>query len=157
METSGLVFIKSGVDSPDAQKMLEELNESLIALLGHNGTAHVCYDDFSHEKAFFLVGYDAGIPVCCAGVRRMDDTTGEIKRVYARKNGKGIGAALMNALEAYAGEIGYRHLVLECRDGNRHAIEFYQRNGYVPCAQYPPYSGVSDAVCLEKWLTAKPS
>ena len=148
----GLSFAKTGVDSPDARALLQELNGVLCAMLGHNGTAHVCLDDFSHGKAFFLVGYDDGIPVCCAGVRMMDETTGEIKRVYARKNNNGVGTRLMAALERTAAEAGYRRLVLECREGNGHAIGFYRKNGYTLCAKYPPYDEEADAVCLEKRL-----
>ena len=148
----GLRFRKTGVDHPDAQGLLLELNEALMGILGHNGMAHVCFDDFSHEKAFFVVGYDEGKPACCAGIRRMDDETGEVKRVYARKNRRGNGAALMAALEKMAGTAGYRRLVLECREGNPHAIEFYKKNGYTVCENYPPYENEADAVCLEKEL-----
>ena len=61
---AGLSFTRSSVVSPDAQDLLQELNETLTGILGHNGTAHVCLDDFSHQKAFFLVGYDQKEPVC---------------------------------------------------------------------------------------------
>ena len=147
-----LSFVQTGVENPDAQTMLRELNETLITILGHNGMSHVCFDDFSQEKAFFLVGYDGETPVCCAGVRRMDDETGEVKRVYARKNRTGNGAALMAAMEEAAAKTGYRRLVLECREGNPHAIEFYQKTGYTICENYPPYEQEADAVCLEKRL-----
>ena len=91
----------------------DELNETLTGILGHNGTAHVRLDDFHGEKAFFLVGYEEGEPVCCAGVRRMDERTGEVKRVYARKNRRGLGTALMKAVEDLARGEGYRRLVLD--------------------------------------------
>ena len=147
-----LSFKQTGVENPDAQMLLKELNETLTGILGHNGTKHVCFDDFSQEKAFFLVGYDDGMPACCAGVRKLDDMTGEVKRVFARKNRKGIGAALMAALEELARETGYSRLVLECREGNPHAIEFYRKNGYTDCEKYPPYGNEADAVCLAKTL-----
>ena len=147
-----LSFNQTGVENPDAQMLLKELNETLMGILGHNGTKHVCFDDFSQEKAFFLVGYDDGAPACCAGVRKLDETTGEVKRVFARKNRKGIGAALMAAVEEQARETGYSRLVLECREGNPHAIEFYRKNGYTDCEKYPPYGNEADAVCLEKPL-----
>ena len=145
-----LSFIQTGVENPDAQMLLQELNETLMGILGHNGTKHVCFDDFSQEKAFFLVGYDNGTPACCAGVRKLDETTGEVKRVFARKNCKGIGAALMAETENRARAAGYSRLVLECREGNPHAIEFYRKNGYTDCEKYPPYGNEADAVCLEK-------
>ena len=147
-----LSFVPTGVDSPDAGMLLSELNDTLVGILGHNGTAHVSLSDFSGEKAFFLVGYDDGTPVCCAGVRRMDSATGEVKRVYARKNHKGIGAKLMEAVEEQARSVGYERLVLECREGNGHAIEFYKKVGYTVCDKYPPYWDEADAVCLEKSL-----
>ena len=58
-----LAFVQTGVENPDAQMLLRELNETLMGILGHNGTAHVCFEDFSQEKGFFLVGYDDGTPV----------------------------------------------------------------------------------------------
>ena len=150
-----MTFIRTSPDSPDARELLRELNDVLFSILGHNGTAHVCYDDFRHEKAFFLVGYDEDTPVCCAGVRAVNETTGEVKRVYVRKRGTGIGATLMTALEREAASAGFRRLVLECREGNSRAIEFYQKNGYIVCAKYPPYQNETDAVCLEKQLRTK--
>lgn len=148
----GLSFFRSGVESADAQILLRELNEVLIGLLGHDGTAHVCLDDFNQDGAFFLVGYDNGVPVCCAGVRRMDMKTGEVKRLYARPNRNGYGATLMKQVEVQARVEGYERLVLECREGNAHAIGFYKRQGYTICAKYPPYEDETDAVCMRKML-----
>ena len=149
---AGLDFAVSDVKGESARALLEELNETLIGILGHNGTKHVCMDDFSRDGGFFLVGYDGGIPVCCAGVRLLSGRTGEVKRVFARRNHKGYGAALMAAVEARAAAIGYCRLVLECREGNASAIGFYRRIGYEDCEKYPPYGDEKDAVCMEKLL-----
>ena len=147
-----LSFVKSSIESVDSKALLQELNEVLIGTLGHDGTLHVCPEDFGQNKAFFLVGYECGAPVCCAGVRVLDDETGEVKRVYARTRSRGVGAALMAAVEDEARALGYRRLVLECRGGNPRAIAFYLRNGYSVCPNYPPYNVESDAVCMEKYL-----
>ncbi len=147
-----LDFAVSDINGQNAQTLLEELNEALIGILGHNGTAHVCMDDFSRNGGFFLVGYDGGIPVCCAGVRLLSGRTGEVKRVFARRNHKGYGTALMAAVELRAAAMGYRRLVLECREGNAAAIGFYRRIGYAVCEKYPPYGDEKDAVCMEKPL-----
>ena len=147
-----LDFAVSDVNGQNAQVLLEELNETLIGILGHNGTAHVCMDDFSRDGGSFLVGFDEGVPVCCAGVRLLSGRTGEVKRVFARSNHKGYGTALMAAVEARAAAIGYRRLVLECRESNTEAIGFYRRIGYAVCEKYPPYGDEKDAVCMEKLL-----
>ena len=147
-----LDFAVSDINGQNAQALLEELNETLMGILGHNGTAHVCMDDFSRDGGFFLVGYEGGIPVCCAGVRLLSGRTGEVKRVFARRNHKGYGTALMAAVEARAAASGYRRLVLECREGNAAAIGFYRRIGYAVCEKYPPYGNEKDAICMEKLL-----
>ena len=72
--------------------------------------------------------------------------------MFARRNHKGYGTALMAAVEARAAAIGYRRLVLECREGNAAAIRFYRRIGYAVCEKYPPYGDEKDAVCMEKPL-----
>ena len=147
-----LEFAVSDVNGQNARALLEELNETLIGILGHNGTTHVCMDDFGRDEGFFLVGYDGDIPVCCAGVRLLSGRTGEVKRVFARSNHKGYGTALMAAVEARAAATGYRRLVLECREGNAAAIGFYRRIGYAVCEKYPPYGDEKDAVCMGKPL-----
>ena len=58
----------------------------------------------------------------------------------------------MAAVEKRAAAIGYRRLVLECREGNAAAIGFYRRIGYEVCEKYPPYGDEKDAVCMEKPL-----
>ena len=42
----GLVFSRKPVNSLEARMLLQELNETLTGILGHNGTRHVCLDDF---------------------------------------------------------------------------------------------------------------
>ena len=147
-----LDFAVSDVNGQNVRALLEELNETLIGILGHNGMTHVCMDDFSRDGGFFLVGYDGGIPVCCAGVRLLFGHTGEVKRVFARRNHKGYGTALMAAVETHATATGYRRLVLECRESNAAALGFYRRIGYAVCEKHPPYSDEEDAVCMEKPL-----
>lgn len=132
--------------------LLEELNATLTGILGHNGMMYVNFEDFSHEKAGFFVGYINGEPVCCAGLRYESETVCEIKRVYARKNSSGTGRALMAFLEEEAGKAGYGRVILECRSANRHAVEFYLRNGYEICENYPPYDKEDDAVCMDKTI-----
>ena len=41
-----VVFKRVSVESQDAVTLLNELNDTLMGILGHNGTMHVCMDDF---------------------------------------------------------------------------------------------------------------
>ena len=47
----GLDFAVSDVNGQNARTLLDELNGTLIGILGHNGTAHVCMDDFKIGRA----------------------------------------------------------------------------------------------------------
>jgi len=147
-----LVVKKTDVNSEDAKLMLNELNEALKSILGHDGTKHVNLSDFEHERAGFFVGYDGKKPVCCAGIRYENSITGEVKRVYTRKNSKGYGRQMMCFLEKWATENGYNELILECRSGNPHALRFYSECGYSVCENYPPYDSEDDAVCMKKTM-----
>ena len=57
----------------------------------------------------FLVGWREGEPVCCGGVKRLDDRTCEIKRLYVNPatRGQGIARRLLDALEDAARALGY--------------------------------------------------
>lgn len=135
-------FKKVSVFSEDAGILMGELNERLTAIVGNDGTAYLTLADFDRAGAAFIVGYEAGVPMCCAGIRRMDDTRCEIKRVYARQNQNGNAVQLMHHMETLAKQLGYREAYLTCRQKNVHAIAFYKRNGYCAGEKYPPYLNV---------------
>ena len=145
-------FKNVSVLSDDAQTMLSELSDTLTALIGHDGAMHVNYADFGEIGAVFVVGYRESVPCCCAGIRRVNDETGEVKRVYARKNAEGNGMKLMEYLEKWASENGYAKLILECRPNNTHALRFYEKCGYTVCENFPPYDVDTYAVCMEKCI-----
>jgi ribosomal protein S18 acetylase RimI-like enzyme len=46
--------------------------------------------------------------------------------------GKGVGRALLDYVERWAREHGYREVVLDVFAGNQRAITFYERQGYRP-------------------------
>lgn len=74
--------------------------------------------------------------------------------VSARHRRKGIGAALLEWLEAVAREAGIRRVELECRRDNEAARNFYGVLGYHErLIVRRMYSGVVDGIRLEKWLS----
>lgn len=62
----------------------------------------------------------------------------EVKRLYVRPAYRGarIAAALMDALESYAGEAGYDTVYLDTRADFAAAQRFYQRRGYETIPRY---------------------
>jgi GNAT superfamily N-acetyltransferase len=91
----------------------------------------------------FLVGYEAvgsegARALCCGGVKRLDERSCEIKRMYVlpQVRGRGVARALLGALEARARELGY--LVARLDTGPRQADPraLYESAGYVEVANF---------------------
>lgn len=57
---------------------------------------------------------------------------GEIRELYvsAEFRGRGVGAALIDAVEAHFRERGVNSMLVQCATGNKGAIEFYRHGGY---------------------------
>lgn len=66
----------------------------------------------------------------------------EVQKLMVRRasRGRGIGAALMGALEAEARSAGRTLLHLDTSVGRSGAVEFYLRLGYVQCGSIPDWA-----------------
>ena len=67
------------------------------------------------DMTIFLVAYRDGEPVGCGGLRAIDGTHGEVKRMFVRpsQRGTGVSTAILLALEGEARGRGWHRLVLE--------------------------------------------
>jgi len=86
----------------------------------------------------FVVGYEAGVPVCCGGVKRLPDGACEIKRMFvvADARGRGVARALLETLEQRARDLGYVVARLDTGPRQPRAQRMYERAGYVPIANF---------------------
>ncbi|MBB2487226.1 GNAT family N-acetyltransferase [Mitsuaria sp. WAJ17] len=129
-----------------------ELNALLAALCGDSGAARFDPAQMHAPGSAFLVARDVlGQAQACGALRLLPDGppgTAEIKRMYARTRGRGIGAALLAALLDEARRQGYRRVWLETRRSNARALAFYRRQGFAEIPGYGHYAGREDAVCL---------
>jgi putative acetyltransferase len=103
-----------------------------------------------------VVAYDGGRAVGTGALRALDDTSGEVKRMYVvpDRRGAGVSSAVLAALEQEARGRGWTHLRLETGDILHEAIRFYTRHGYEPIANFGHYAGVSTSLCFERDLSA---
>jgi GNAT superfamily N-acetyltransferase len=81
----------------------------------------------------FLVGYADGRAVCCGGIKRLDEHSCELKRMYVVPDarGRGVGQALLRALEVHARALGYEVARLDTGPRQPGAQRMYERAGYV--------------------------
>lgn len=93
----------------------------------------------------FVVVHSDGTPVACGGVKGVDATTGEIKRMWVRADmrGSGVGKRLLADLERHSHSLGHRRVVLDTNSTLLEAISMYERAGYSAIERYNdnPYAG----------------
>jgi len=155
--TPGVTVTREDPGTEAAARLIDELSEALESITGASGRASSDPASLRGEGACFVLARDGtGTPVGCGGFRAFDDAPQvvEIKRMYARAGTRGVGAAVLAALEREAIAQGAREAWLETRRVNARAVGFYERQGYVVIPNYGRYAGREDAVCLGKSLPA---
>jgi GNAT superfamily N-acetyltransferase len=86
----------------------------------------------------WLLAYRGGLPVGCAGLKRIDDRVAEIKRIYVTPDARGTGVAraLLRRLEQAAQEIGYAVVRLDTGAKQQASVGLFTSSGYDPIDDY---------------------
>jgi GNAT superfamily N-acetyltransferase len=95
--------------------------------------------DYRAPTGTFLLARDErSVVVGCGALRAQNDTTGEIKRMWvdSAQRGKGVGRALLAALEADAARMGWTTLRLDTNGALREAVALYESAGYQRIERY---------------------
>ncbi|GHC83315.1 N-acetyltransferase [Nocardiopsis terrae] len=103
---------------------------------------------------FAVVRDGADRAVGCGGLRDLGEGAGEVKRMYVLPEHRGSGAAavLLNALEEWARDRGWKCLRLETGDRQPDAVRFYTRSGYTPVPAFGAYADSPGSLCFERTL-----
>ena len=95
-------------------------------------------DDFQAPKGAFVVAGEGQEVIGCGGLRMLDPTTREIKRMWvdpARRR-SGIASMILSALEEIAARLGFDRLRLDTNEELAEALAFYRRHGFVDIERY---------------------
>jgi GNAT superfamily N-acetyltransferase len=125
--------VDSGAGGTLAQAMRDEIDVIYDGLeLDGDTMPRAGKAELSPPGGAFLVGWRDGEPVCCGGVKRLDDTICEIKKMYVAPAARGSGVArkLLHALEAKARELGYEIARLDTGPKQTNAQGLYESEGY---------------------------
>ncbi len=143
---------KAAADSPEAINLMRELSETLLSVTGRSGEASFRAEDMAAPRNVFAVAYLEDAPAGCGAIRELSKDTCELKRMYARDKGQGVGRALLYFLEREAARLHYARIILETGTVNVGAVRFYLANGYTVTQNFGKYIGRDDSVCFEKEL-----
>ena len=147
------------LDAPVAQALIAALNAELSQRYPEAGANHFRLDaeEVGPGRGEFLVAYQGEDAVGCGAFRRLDGETAEIKRMYVvpELRGRGIGRAVIEALERQARALGVARLVLETGVRQPQAIALYRRAGFTTIPAFGAYIGSQLSVCMGKELEAR--
>lgn len=106
----------------------------------------VVYEDIKTSSKPFATG--------CAAMKKFDQKTVEIKRMYVspEKRGTGIAQKIMQELEDWARELNYEKCILETGKRQVEAVHFYYKCNYKMIENYGQYKGMQNSICFEKYL-----
>jgi putative acetyltransferase len=139
-------------DSPDAVELRDELSRELVERYG--GDLEPGAKPTNEDVTAFVIARDDGRALGCGALRSLGTPVVEIKRMYVRPEarGRGVGAAILSALETEAVQLGFRVVRLETGPLQPEAIHLYGRTGYreIPC--FGAYAGGVASRCFERRL-----
>lgn len=145
--------IRTSSNNPDFAKLIAELNKDLWSM---NYTNQGEYDKHNiiENLPTVVIAYDNEIPVACGCFKKFDNVSAEVKRMYVApaSRGKGISKMILNELEKWAKEESYSKTILETGTAQIEAIGLYKNSGYTITENYGPYIGMTDSICMEKYL-----
>lgn len=143
-------------DHPDGQRLRALQRLELEARFGRD--AEPGAKPTAASVAVFVVARDAGSgeALGCGGLRPLAPGVAELKRMYvvAAARGRGVGRAVLVALEEAALARGWTTLRLETghRERMPEAVGLYTGAGYVPIPPFGDYVGEPDSQCFERRL-----
>jgi putative acetyltransferase len=155
-----LTIAPAPLSSPAAKALIARLNAELTERYPSPEDRHfeLSEEQVAGTSGVFVVAALDGEPVGCGALRRLDDATGELKRMFVAPQTRrlGVGRGLLAELERRARGLGLRRLVLETGVRQHEAMAMYERAGYTQIACFGEYEGGSASVCMEK-LLAEPT
>ena len=124
----------------------------------------LCFQDFDKELEDIEIQYnlpsgglilivDQGKYVGCAGVRKFDGKSAELKRMYVQPayRGSGLGNQMMNAAIELAKSRGYERMLLDTLRSMKSALAVYRKFGFYEIPSYR-HNPKEDVVYLERRL-----
>lgn len=152
-----LVQVQTGPDIDLARELFGEYQRSL--------DVDLCFQDFEHELAALpgeytppsgrlYLCYEEELLAGCVALRKIGETTCEMKRLYVRSGfrGRRLGRRLAEAVVHEARGIGYTTMKLDTLPTMAAAIALYQSLGFKPTSPYR-HNPVPGALYMELDLT----
>lgn len=148
MHKPRIIIAEERPDSPDAIRLIDELEEILVP--GYPPESHHGYsvDKLLREGVAFFVTRCDGEAAGCGAIKLFGTDYAEVKRMYVRPafRGLGLAKAMLDHLTAYALDRQVAMLRLETGIYQTEAIGLYERGGFYRTPPFGEY--VEDPLSL---------
>lgn len=97
-----------------------------------------------------IVVYESGKAIGGGAIRKYDDESAELKRIFVRPEyqGRGIGSRLVSLLVEWAAELGYKRMLLETGERLAESCAVYKKLDFRVIPNYGPYADMSESLCM---------
>lgn len=161
MNSYQIIFLEmtkiSRTDSSDIDfiNLVKLLDADLQIRDGADHPFYAQYNKIDHIK-YAVVAYLNKLPAGCGAIKKYDDVTMEVKRMFVNPElrGKGIATKVLLELENWARELNFKKCILETGKKQPEAIRLYQKNGYKVIPNFGQYKNAENSVCFEKYLNS---
>ena len=129
------------IDGPAGREMLGAFVDEIAALypgwgpgVGPSAEPH----EVTPPHGCFLVAFDGVDPIGCVAMKKLDERSGEIKRLFVSPNARRAGVArrLLDAIEDVARELGCERVRLDTGDKQPASLSLFRSTGYVEIDDY---------------------
>lgn len=145
---------RTATDDEDFQLLVAQLDQELWNELIEDEATYDPLNKVPDIKTAILV-YENKQAAACGCFKPFSDDTIEIKRMFVNKEnrGRGLSKIVLQNLEAWAMELGFKKAVLETSIYLKTAHKLYYASGYQIIPNYPPYEKMEESICMAKNLT----
>ena len=145
--------VRTNFKNEDFIKLVKKLDAYLKTT---DGDEHDFYNQFNHIDVLkdIVVIYFNDIAVGCGAIKKFDDTSVELKRMFvsSENRGSGIAQKILQELETWAKELGYQECILETGVRQVGAVKFYKKCNYKIIPNYGQYKNMENSICFKKRL-----
>lgn len=146
-------LIRTTSENVDFTNLVKSLDQDLAIKNGDKNDFFVQLNKLDLIQ-HVVVAYDSEQAIACGAMKEYDKETMEVKRMFVlpHMRGNGIAALVLNNLEEWANELGYKRCILETGEKVKEAIVLYKKCNYMRIENYEPYKDVIESRCFEKKL-----
>jgi GNAT superfamily N-acetyltransferase len=137
--------------------------QSLVALLDadlaiRDGKDHAFYSQFNKTDKikYVILVYHNNTAIACGAIREWDIGVMEIKRMFVLPEFRrqGFAQIVVENLESWTKELGYKNCILETGKNQPEAIQLYQKIGFQITPNYGQYVNIENSVCMQKKVSS---